>query len=73
MLVAMDQLTRRIIGFGVHAGDVDGIALCHRFNTAISTQGVPQYLSSDNDPVFRYHGWQANLLILEIQEIKSVP
>jgi len=73
MLVAMDQLTRHIIGFGVHAGDVDGIALCHRFNTAISTQGVPQYLSSDNDPVFRYHRWQANLLILEIQEIKSVP
>ena len=24
MLVIMDQFTRRIIGFGVHAGDVDG-------------------------------------------------
>ena len=73
VLVVMDQFTRRIIGFGVHAGDVDGIALCHMFNTAISTQGVPHYLSSDNDPLFRYHRWQANLRILEIQGIKSVP
>ena len=73
MIVVMDQFTRGIVGFGVHAGDVDGIALCHMFNTAISTQGGPHYLSSDNDPLFRYHRWQANLLILEIQEIKSVP
>ncbi|MEN8106698.1 MAG: hypothetical protein ABFS22_01685 [Pseudomonadota bacterium] len=51
----MDQFTRRIIGFGVHAGDTDGIALCHMFNKAISTQCVPYYLSSDNDPLFRYH------------------
>jgi putative transposase len=51
----------------------EGIALCHMFNTAISTQGAPHYLSSDNDPLFRYHRWQANLRILEIQEIKSVP
>jgi len=72
-LVVMDQSTRRIIGFGVHAGDVDGIALCHMFNTVISTQGAPHYLSADNDPLFRYHRWQANLRILEIQEIKTVP
>ncbi|MEA3275712.1 MAG: integrase core domain-containing protein, partial [Pseudomonadota bacterium] len=31
------------------------------------------HLSSDNDPLFRYHRWQANLRILDIQEIKSVP
>jgi len=73
VLVVMDQFTRRIVGFGVHAGDVDGIALCHMFNTAISTQGAPYYLSSDNDPLFRYHRWKANLRILEIQEIKSIP
>ena len=73
VLVVMDQFTRRIVGFGVHAGDVDGIALCRMFNTAISTQGAPHYLSSDNDPLFRYHRWQANLRILEIQEIKSIP
>jgi transposase InsO family protein len=43
------------------------------FNTAISTQGAPHYLSSDNDPLFRYHRWQANLRILEIRRIKSIP
>ena len=73
VLVVMDQFTRRIIGFGIHAGDVVGIALCRLFNTAISTQGVPRHLSSDNDPLFRYHRWQANLRILDVKEIKSVP
>jgi putative transposase len=73
VLVVMDQFTRRIIGFGVHTGDVDGVALCRMFNTAISTQGAPRYLSSDNDPLFRYHRWQANLRILEIKKIKSIP
>jgi putative transposase len=73
VLVIMDQFTRRIIGFGVHAGDVDGIALCRMFNAAISTRGIPRYLSSDNDPLFKYHRWQANLRILDVKEIKSVP
>ena len=73
VLVIMDQFTRRIIGFGVHAGDVDGVALCRMFNTAISAMSVPKYLSCDNDPLFQYHRWQANLRILEIQEIKTVP
>jgi len=35
VLVVMDQYTRRIIGFGVHAGTVDGVALCRMFNRAI--------------------------------------
>jgi len=73
VLVVMDQFTRRIIGFGVHPGDVDGVALCRMFNTAISTKGAPKYLSSDNDPLFLYHRWQANLRILDINEIKTVP
>jgi putative transposase len=34
VLVVMDQYTRRIIGFGVHAGAVDGVALCRMFNRA---------------------------------------
>ena len=73
VLVVMDQFTRRIIGFAVQAGTVDGSALCRLFNQAISRQGVPKYLSSDNDPLFLYHQWQANLRILEIDEIKTVP
>jgi putative transposase len=73
ILVVMDQFTRRIIGFGVHAGYVDGLALCRIFNTAIYTKEAPQYLSSDHDPLFTYHRWMANLRILDIQEIKSIP
>jgi transposase InsO family protein len=69
----MDQFTRRIVGFGVHAGDVDGVALCRMFNKAISTKGVPKYLSSDNDPLFQYHQWQANINILDVDEVKSLP
>ena len=73
VLVVMDQFTRRIIGFGVHVGDVDGAALCRMFNTAISSRGAPKYLSSDNDPLFLYHQWHANLRILCVDEIKTVP
>ena len=69
----MDQFTRRIIGFAVHAGYVDGVALCRMFNKAIARTGVPKYLSSDNDPLFTYHRWLANLRILEIDELKTVP
>ena len=57
----------------MHAGDVDGLALCRMFNTAISNQNAPHQLSSDNDPLFKYHRWLANLRILEMQEIKTVP
>jgi len=72
VLVDMDQFTRRIIGFGIHPGNVDGVALCRMFNTAIASQSTPHHLSSDNDPLFLYHRWQANLRILEIEEIKSI-
>ncbi len=43
------------------------------FNQAISRVGTPRYLSSDNDPLFTFHRWRANLRILGIEEIKSVP
>ena len=69
----MDQFTRRIFGFGIHAGDVNGVSLCRMFNSAISGKDRSKYLSSDNDPLFQYHRWQANLQIIEIEEIKSVP
>jgi putative transposase len=72
VLVVMDQFTRRLIGFGVQAGDVDGVALCRMFNRVISGKEPPRYLSSDHDPLFEYHRWQANLRILEIDPIKSI-
>ena len=69
----MDQFTRRIIGFATHRGDVTGVDLCCLFNKIISGKSLPKYLSSDNDPLFTFHRWQANLRILNVEEIKSTP
>jgi hypothetical protein len=33
----------------------------------------PAYLSSDNDPLFEFHRWKANLRILEVEEIEKRP
>jgi hypothetical protein len=55
VLVVMDQCTRRIIDFGVHAGVVDGATLCRMFYDAIARKGTPIYLSTDNDPLFLFH------------------
>jgi len=73
VLVVMDQFTRRTIGFSVHAGIVDGAALCRMFQRAIRRQGLPKYLSTDHDPLYRFHQWEANLRILEVKEIKTLP
>jgi hypothetical protein len=34
---------------------------------------LPEYLSSDHDPLYRFHQWKANLRVLNIIEIKTVP
>jgi transposase InsO family protein len=73
VLVVMDQFSRRIVGFGVHRGIVDGPALCRMFRRAIRGSALPKYLSSDHDPLYRFHQWKANLRVLEVTEIKTVP
>jgi hypothetical protein len=74
ILVVMDRYSRRIIGFGVHAGAVDGVTLCRMFNHAIGDRRtMPKYLSSDHDPLFLFERWRANLRILDVAEIKAVP
>jgi putative transposase len=73
VLVVMDHYTRRIIGFGIACGVVDGMALCRMFKQAIRGAEVPKYLSSDHDPLYRFRQWQANLRILDISEVKTVP
>src|SRR5262245_13526770 len=73
VLVVMDQFTRRLVGFGVHGGAVTGADVCRMFNAAISWQRALRHLSTDHDPLFDAHRWLANLRILEIDEIKTVP
>jgi len=73
VMVVMDQCTRRIVGFAVHRGTLDGTAVCRMFGRITSGAVLPDHLSSDNDPLFEFHRWKANLRILEIEEIKTVP
>ncbi len=69
----MDQYTRRIIGFAVHAGIVDGAALCQMFAHVVRGQPTPRFLSTDHDPLYRFHRWRANLRIRKITEVITVP
>jgi transposase InsO family protein len=69
----MDQFTRRLVGFGAHGGALTGADVCRMFNAAIHGEGLPRHLSTDHDPLFEAHRWTANLRILEIDEIKTVP
>ncbi len=73
VMVVMDQFSRRIIGFAVHARALDGPAVCRLFNSIISGSLAPRYLSSDNDPLFLFRQWNANLRILDVMEVKTVP
>jgi len=73
VLVVMDVWSRRLIGFSVNKGSVDGPTLCRMFNQIIAKKNSLLYISTDNDPLFQFHRWKANLRILDIDEIKSIP
>jgi putative transposase len=73
VMLAIDINTRRIIGFATHAGDVDGIAACRLFNQIQAGHSPPRRISTDHDPVFTHHRWHANLRVLGIAEVKTVP
>src|SRR6202158_1144270 len=73
VMVVMDHFTRRIVGVGAEAAGIGGVAVCRMFNNATSGQRLPKHLSTDHDPLFRFHRWRANLRVLEIDEIKTVP
>jgi transposase InsO family protein len=73
VLAVMDVYTRRIIGFGIGGQYIDGQSVCRMFNQAISGNSRPKRIRTDHDPLFRFHRWLANLRVLEVEEIKSVP
>ena len=43
------------------------------FNRATQYHTPPTYLSSDHDPLYRFHQWQANPRILDVRQVKTVP
>ena len=57
----------------LYPGILDGPTVCHLFNQIISGHALPKYLSADHGPLLRFHQWQANLRIIDISEIKSIP
>ena len=72
VMVVIDQYTRRIIGFGVQRGAVDGPQRCRMFNDSIAGMGTSKRLSPDHDPLFESQRWLANLRVLCIDEVKTV-
>jgi len=73
VMLVIDQFSRRIVDFAVHRGNPDGEAICRMLNTVLYGNALPNMLSTDNDPLFRFYRFKANLRILEIAEVKSVP
>jgi transposase InsO family protein len=73
VMVVMDVFTRRLIGFGVEPASIDGVSVCRMFNHALASQPRPRHVSTDHDPLFRFHRWLTHLRVLGIEEIKSIP
>jgi len=71
VMVVMDVFTRRIIGFGFKRAYIDGVSVFRMFHHVIAGQSLPKHVSTDHDPLLRFHRWLANLRVLEIDEIKS--
>ena len=55
------------------SNSLSGRDLCRMFNAAMHGRGAPRHLSTDHDPLFEAHRWTADLRILEIDAIKTVP
>src|ERR1700676_4570677 len=72
-MLVMDVFSRRIAGFGAESADMDAGSPCRMFNPPITSEQLPKRLSTDHDPLFRFHRWLANLRVLAIEEVKSVP
>ena len=73
IMLAMDINTRRIIGFASHDGDLNRSTVCRLFNRIQAGRSAPRRISTDHDPLFTYHRWRANLRVLGIDEVKTVP
>ncbi len=43
------------------------------FNRIVAALPSPAIFSSDHDPLFEFHRWPANLRVLGVDEVKSVP
>ena len=72
-LIKPAVFTRRLVSFAFEGAPIDGVTVCRRFQHAFTDPPLPRNVSTDHDPLFRFHRCLANLRVLEIDEIKSVP
>ena len=72
VLVVMDVYTRRIVGFGVEATNLDGIRVC-RNSGSLSVERCLRVRCAIAWLNIRFHRWRANLRVLEVDEIKTLP
>jgi hypothetical protein len=73
-MVVMDQYSRRILGYAaIKADALSGENICCMFNRILGDVAPPKRMSHDNDPLFYFHRWEANMDILGVEEIWSVP
>jgi hypothetical protein len=70
---AWQQHCRGLFRTPVERANIDGVSVCRMFNHAIVGQRLPKHVSTDHDPLFRFLRWLANLRVLAIEEVKSVP
>jgi putative transposase len=69
----MDQFTRRIVGFGIQRGIVDGPELCRMFDRPFAGRLCPNISARTMILYIGFHQWEANLRVLEVTKIKSAP
>ena len=74
VMVVLDVFSRRIMGLCVEKYPLTGSDVCRMFLNVCKKAGInPKRISTDNDPLFEFHRWGANLRLMEIDEIKTVP
>lgn len=73
-MVAIDVYSRKTIGYATQECYCTGPSVCRMFNEILAmSPNAPKIISTDNDPLFKYHRWESNLRVADIEEIKTVP
>jgi putative transposase len=74
VMIVLDQFTRKIMGVAVCCYPAKGEDACRMFAGVVSgAKSSPRHLSFDHDPLFGFSQWKANLRVLEIDSIQTVP
>ena len=74
VMLVIDVYTREIVGFKSTKASYDGPNACFMFNKILeNSRRIPNCISTDHDPVFKFSRWEINLDMLKIYEVKSIP